>query len=215
METIFFQIASQDPEAEEGDEEGGEEDEQAEYDAMLVENAGELIPTVAKIVGGETFAPFMAGLMPEIVKKTKSTSTTADKSFAVGTLADCVDAMGVTAAAFAPILYPIFMGMSKDEDEEVRSNACFALGVLGAKTGPSIHPKYPEIMQVFMDILTGEQNRRVVDNICAAFCRLIISHIDGVPMDSVSILIYIIMNVDDVEVSNSTHDCCYCTVFHQ
>ena len=61
------QIASQDPdEGDDGD------DQQAEYDAMLVENAGDIMPAVAKIVGGETFAPYMAGLLPELLKKTVS-----------------------------------------------------------------------------------------------------------------------------------------------
>ena len=45
------------------------EDEQAEYDSILIENAGEILPSVAKILGGQTFAPYFAGVLPELLKK--------------------------------------------------------------------------------------------------------------------------------------------------
>ena len=69
MVYVYFvseQIACQDTE-EESDPEL--DDPQAEYDAMLVEGAGDLIPAVAKVVGGEAFAPYLAGLLPDLLKK--------------------------------------------------------------------------------------------------------------------------------------------------
>lgn len=36
---------------------------------MLVENGGDLIPSVAKVVGGPAFAPYFAGLLPELLKR--------------------------------------------------------------------------------------------------------------------------------------------------
>ncbi|XP_042330339.1 importin-4 isoform X2 [Sceloporus undulatus] len=52
------------------DEDGDEDDEEeAEYDAMLIEYAGEVIPALAEAAGGETFAPYFAGLLPLLLNK--------------------------------------------------------------------------------------------------------------------------------------------------
>lgn len=45
---------------------------QAEYDAMLLEHAGEAIPALAAVAGGDTFAPFFAGFLPLLLSKTVS-----------------------------------------------------------------------------------------------------------------------------------------------
>lgn len=45
---------------------------QAEYDAMLLEHAGEAIPALAAAAGGDTFAPFFAGFLPLLLCKTVS-----------------------------------------------------------------------------------------------------------------------------------------------
>lgn len=45
------------------------EEEEAEYDSALIENAGELLPTLAKLLGGTRFAPYFAGMLPELLKK--------------------------------------------------------------------------------------------------------------------------------------------------
>ena len=56
----------------------GEEDEldddEAEYDSMLIVNAGDLLPTLAKLIGGADFAPFFLGMLPELMKKLVSSS---------------------------------------------------------------------------------------------------------------------------------------------
>lgn len=51
------------------EEEISEDDEQAESDSILVENGGDLLVTLAGLVGGEEFSPFFAGLLPDFLKK--------------------------------------------------------------------------------------------------------------------------------------------------
>ena len=66
----------------------------------------------------------------------KETSSTSEKSFAVGTLAEVIEACGTPVGSrFVGTLYPVFQRMIGDEDEEVRSNAVFALGVLAVAGG--------------------------------------------------------------------------------
>lgn len=45
---------------------------QAEYDAMLLEHAGEAIPALAAAAGGHAFAPFFATFLPLLLCKTVS-----------------------------------------------------------------------------------------------------------------------------------------------
>lgn len=78
----------------------------------------------------------------------KTQATVADKSFAVGTLAECLDAMGPASAPFAQHLYPLFVMMTQDQDEEVRSNAVFATGILAVNAGEVMHA-YPSWLCVF------------------------------------------------------------------
>ena len=47
-----------------------DEEEQAEQDAMLVEYAGDLVPSLARTMGGEKFAPYLAGMLQLMVAKT-------------------------------------------------------------------------------------------------------------------------------------------------
>lgn len=47
-------------------------DQQAEFDAMLIEYAGDVLPSLATAVGGQIFAPYFAGFLPLLLKKTVS-----------------------------------------------------------------------------------------------------------------------------------------------
>lgn len=47
-------------------------DQQAEFDAMLIEYAGDILPSLATAVGGQIFAPYFAGFLPLLLKKTVS-----------------------------------------------------------------------------------------------------------------------------------------------
>jgi len=50
--------------------------------------------------------------------------------------------MGNAASSFLAPLYPVVMATVKDDDEEVRSNAVFCVGVLVANGGEAALP-YP------------------------------------------------------------------------
>jgi len=200
---LQLKIACQDQEESDGD--VGEE---SEYDAMLIEHAGDLIPTTAKLVGGQAFAPYMAGLLPDLIKKTKSSAATPDKSFAVGTLAECVEAMGVSAATFVPILYPVFNGLVNDEDEEVRSNSCYAVGTLALAATEAMAPHFPAILKTYFNRISVEKDLRVLDNICGGFCRLIKANSQAVPMEQVLPLIVRVLPLkEDLEENLTVYSC--------
>ena len=96
-----------------------------------------------------------------------------------------MEACGDAILPFTDTLYPLCKKMIQDEDEEVRSNSIFALGVLMANTGDKLFLHYPEVMKQLFTILNKESNGQVIDNVCAATCRMITANKGGVPLPQV------------------------------
>lgn len=181
-EVLQKKTACQDPDAEDTQD---DEEQQAEFDAMLVEYAGEGIPLVGAAVGGEAFAPFFAGFLPLLLSKTKPNNSLAEKSFAIGTIAETVQQLGTSCAQFLPRLFPVMLSGAKEEDEEVRSNAIFGLGVLVEQGKEAAYDQYPKVLTLLSAAIAREQNARTMDNICGAVARMIITNAEGVPIDQV------------------------------
>lgn len=174
-----------------GGDEADDEDQQAEYDAMLQEFAGEGIPLLASSVPGDQFAPFLNDLLPLLMSKTKSSCTVADRSFSVGTIGEILQALvsvsggqGV-AGRLSNRLLPVLVAGVRDSDPEVRNNSVFGLGCLAQAAGPICVSDYPMMLSVFSNMLTKESDLRVIDNLCAALCRMIMSNVEAVPLEQV------------------------------
>ncbi|XP_025774865.1 importin-4 [Puma concolor] len=158
------------------DEEEEEEDQvRAEYDAMLLEHAGEAIPALAAAAGGDAFAPFFAGFLPLLLCKTKQGCTVAEKSFAVGTLAESIQGLGGASAQFVSRLLPVLLSTAREADPEVRSNAIFGLGVLAEHGGRPAQEHFPKLLGLLLPLLARERHDRVRDNICGALARLLMA----------------------------------------
>ncbi|XP_041817240.1 importin-4 [Chelmon rostratus] len=174
-----------------GGDDADDEDQQAEYDAMLQEFAGEGIPLLASSVSADHFTPFLNDLLPLIMSKAKSSCTVADRSFAVGTIGEILQALvGVSggrgaAGRLSNRLLPVLVAGVRDSDPEVRNNSVFGLGCLAQAAGPIVVSDYPMMLSVFSNLLTKESDLRVIDNLCAALCRMIMSNVDAVPLEQV------------------------------
>lgn len=160
-------------------------DQQAEFDAMLIEYAGDVLPSLATAVGGQIFAPYFAGFLPLLLKKTRKSCPVSDKSFAIGTISEVMLAMGHAIVPFVQHLFPVFMTSLKDEDDEVRSNAIYGLGIMAFYGGDLITPHYPTILEALFVILSQNQPPRVVDNICGAVSRMVMANRNFIPLEKV------------------------------
>uniref|UniRef100_A0A8C9V3T9 Importin 4 n=1 Tax=Scleropages formosus TaxID=113540 RepID=A0A8C9V3T9_SCLFO len=197
-----------------GADEGDDEDEQqAEYDAMLQEFAGEGIPLLAAAVPAETFSPHLRELLPLIVSKAKACCTVSDRSFSVGTLGETLQALTRVqggrqlAGELSEQLMPVLVTGAKDCDAEVRSNSVFALGALAEAAGPAI-VQYPVILGLFSSLLSKEEDPRAVDNLCAALCRMIVSSPGSVPLDQVfPVLLSHLPLKEDLEENKTVFGC--------
>ncbi|CAH1269854.1 IPO4 [Branchiostoma lanceolatum] len=191
------------------DDDDAEDDQQAEYDTMLIEYSGEVIPALAVAIPGQQFAPFFAGFLPLLAARFKTTSTDSERSFAVGTISEAIASMKAAVLPFVPHLYPILLQAVKDENDEVRSNGVYGLGVLAEHSGEALYQHYPAMLQTLSEVSTiAGQQRRVVDNMCGAVARLIMTNISAVPMDSVfPVLVGYLPLQDDFEENTTVYKC--------
>lgn len=110
--------------------------------------------------------------------------------------------VGTAIRPFVKHLLPVFSNSIRDSDDEVRSNSVFGLGLLATYGGEEIVRydrknyaissvpctvfvrHYQSILQTLLTVLRiPSQAPRVVDNVCAAFCRMIGSHPEAVPQE--------------------------------
>uniref|UniRef100_T1IJ37 IPO4/5-like TPR repeats domain-containing protein n=1 Tax=Strigamia maritima TaxID=126957 RepID=T1IJ37_STRMM len=170
------------------DDEGGEFE--AEYDAMLIEFAGDLISSLALAIAPEKYNPIFEKFFTIMSSKLKKNKTISERSFAIGVLAQSCENMSDGVLPFVPRLLPIFLTTVRDEHEEVRANAIFGLGVLAEHGKASLYEypykkQYPTILQVLSAALARETCRKPTDNICGAVARLIMANVNGIPMEQV------------------------------
>ncbi|XP_022799795.1 importin-4-like [Stylophora pistillata] len=183
-------------------------DQQAEFDAMLIEYAGDVLPSLATAVGGQIFAPYFAGFLPLLLKKTRKSCPVSDKSFAIGTISEVMLAMGHAIVPFVQHLFPVFMTSLKDEDDEVRSNAIYGLGIMAFYGGDLITPHYPTILEALFVILSQNQPPRVVDNICGAVSRMVMANRNFIPLEKVFPgLLQCLPLKEDFEENNPVYSC--------
>lgn len=172
------------------DAEEGEDDEEAELDELLFEYAGEVLPNLGRAMDPAKFSLYFAGSLPHMLKKTKGQCTVAEKSFAAGSLAECMEPLQGVLEPFVQHLLNPFLNLMDDEDCDVRNNAIFGIGELALYGGECVYPAYPKILQKLSSTLGAEKSPRVIDQVVGAVCRLIIAKAELVPLDEVVPVIF-------------------------
>ncbi|XP_049829697.1 importin-4-like [Schistocerca gregaria] len=157
----------------------------AEQDELLLECAGDVLPALAKAMDQETFAQYYGMLMPLFLKNTRKRCSASQRSFSVGTLAECLPELGPYTKEFAPQLLPVFLQLTEDESEEVRNNAIFGVGVLCQFGKEALFSHYQQILMALSNAVGKEKYPCTLDNICGALARLIMTNIEGVPVHQV------------------------------
>ncbi len=164
------------------DDDDGQE---AEQDELLFQYAGDIMPALGKAMTPSAFAPYFAGLLPHLLKKTKSSCTDCERSFGAGALAECMGPLKGALNPFVPTLLNTFSQLTKDQCEDVRNNSVFGLGEVALHGGPIVYESFPVILQTLSALLSREDNGRVIDQIVGAVCRLIVANHEIVPVKEV------------------------------
>ncbi|GFQ72607.1 importin-4 [Trichonephila clavata] len=189
--------------------EEGDDDQEAEYDNLLLEYAGELIASLNKVVPYQQFGPYLAGLMPFLMAKCKKACTVSEKSFSIGTLADIVSSLEPGCVKpYITHLQPVFLSGMKEENEEVRSNSVYGLGVLAQNAQHLVFDQYPAYLNALSNMIATEDDNRSKDNICGTVARLIQTNVSGVPLENVfPVFIQYLPLKEDFEENATVFEC--------
>jgi len=184
---------------------GDDNETSAELDLMLIEKAGDLLPFYVQLIGGELFKHYFTMLLPYFMKKTKKHCTVAEKSFAVGTVAEIIQAMGSSIIEYIALIAPWLLKAISDEDDEVRSNSAFALGVLCENGKDNMLSYYMTILECFHTLLSsGQQAALVQDNTCGAIARMIMTSPQNIPFEQVLPVLVNCLPIKEDERENET-----------
>merc|ERR1719383_703410 len=167
------------------EEDGMEEEEEAEQDEMLFEYAGEVLPNLGRAMAPDTFAPYFVGLLQMLLKKTRNCCSTAERSFAVGALADCMEPLQGRLEPFIPHVLPVYMESTKDEENDVRNNAVYGLGELVLWGGELMNPHYNQILSNLSVLMSIETAPRVIDQIVGAVGRFLVVGSSSIPVNEI------------------------------
>lgn len=162
-----------------------EEEDQTEYEAMLVSAAADAVCAFALVLGAQFAEPY-SHFHPHIVKHLKPTKNTSEKSMAIGTLSEVSLGLGAAVAPYSDEFMSIFFAGLSDEADEVRSNSAYGLGVLIDKSPKDFTPQFMQILQKLHPLFSVASSlSNIRDNACGAVCRMITKAGHAVPLQSV------------------------------
>ena len=118
-------------------EDASQEEDQAEQDAFVISSAADTMCALASVLGPK-FNNYFRNFLPLISKWFKPTKPAVDRNMSIGALAECSASLGENVSEFVNDLLPLFMMGLSDEDEEVKSNSAYGLGILCGNTSTDI-----------------------------------------------------------------------------
>lgn len=167
-----------------------DDDEESEQDELLFEYAADVMPSLGLAMTPESFTPYFAGFFPQVLKKYRANSTSAEKAFAAGSLAECMKPLKGMLEPYVPKLVPVFTTLILDESEDVRNNAVFGAGELALYGGEPVYQHYPAIMSTLNTLTTTmaaekAEMPRVMDQVVSCLCHLLLANKSLVPIPTV------------------------------
>ncbi|KAJ3343389.1 hypothetical protein HDU93_008754 [Gonapodya sp. JEL0774] len=165
-----------------GDNTSPEEDEQAEYDALTISSASDMLGSIARATG-PSFAAALPSILPHVAKYYKATRSSSDRSMAVGCLGEITDGLKGGVTQFAPAILELLVKAIEDEEEDVRSNAIWATGLVLYNTEGDLTQLYALILQKMQRLFDPESVTNQRDNACGALSRMILKAPSAVPLD--------------------------------
>lgn len=103
----------------------------------------------------------------------------------MGVLSECFAALKEQTQTWFDTLLPILLSCVQDRNDEVRNNTIFGLGELVMNAGEIAFKYFPQILSTLSHCVANEQHAGVIDNVCGALSRIILSNPSLVPLQEV------------------------------
>ncbi|GAA5849155.1 hypothetical protein JCM8547_006464 [Rhodosporidiobolus lusitaniae] len=163
--------------------------EQSEYDAALIGAAADLAGSLASTLGPD-FALVFPAFLPDMAGYYAPDRSTADRSTAIGSLAEIVNGMEAAVTPFTESLFPLFLTALGDVEPEVQSNAAFAMGALLFHTQADLSSQYLTVLGALHPLFGlpddgASKHENAKDNACGAVARMMMKNLAAVPLEQV------------------------------
>ncbi|XP_043285826.1 importin-4-like [Venturia canescens] len=158
---------------------------EAEEDEALIEYAGDVFSALGKVIPPEDFAMYFQAVLPILSERCKSNKSEAQKSFAIGTIAECISGLKHTSGAFVEQLLPLFHKCSSDESPDVRNNAFYGLGELILHSKEAMYSHYSNVLSLIIVASAREVEAGPRDNMVGVIARMIIANYAILDIDQV------------------------------
>ncbi|XP_066250026.1 importin-4-like [Euwallacea similis] len=185
VDVLTMKTMCQDTDLGQGQSEANDDDTEAEQDELLLESAGDVIPKYAAAISPDDFACYFPNILKLLSGKTVKQNSVSQRSFAYGTLAECMKALDVYVERFVPDLLKMWLTGAKDSAEEVRNNAIFGLGEMVLHGKDRVFNYYNDILHALSQAVSKETHTGTLDNICGALAKMIFVNPGGLPLDQV------------------------------
>ncbi|ORZ40457.1 armadillo-type protein [Catenaria anguillulae PL171] len=145
-------------------------DELAEYDAILIAGAADVVGALAQALGA-SFCPYATRFLVQLAKYFTPKAQVAERSMAIGTLAEIVDGVKAGVTEWHKGMLDLFQRGLRDPESEVRSNASYGLGLLAQHTNVPYDAR--EFVMMLSASITSGDLPQEHDNACGAAARIL------------------------------------------
>ncbi|RKF83551.1 putative importin subunit beta-4 [Golovinomyces cichoracearum] len=183
------------------------DEESSEYDWLVIDTALDVIIGLSKAIGPQFSEAWK--LFQKPIMKFASSQVGYERSTAVGVTAECIANMGAAVTPYTKTLLTLLLHRMSDEDAETKSNAAFAIGQLIYHSTASHEylSSFPTILNKLEPLFQTEKSR-TVDNAAGCICRMIMAHIDHVPVQEIlPVLLDLLPLKEDYEENVPIYDC--------
>ncbi|KAI9008307.1 ARM repeat-containing protein [Gaertneriomyces semiglobifer] len=179
---------------------------QAEYEAVLINAACDLAGGMANALGPD-FAPYFQRYFPLIAKYYKKNRPVSDRSMVTGVVAECIAGLKRGITPFTSDVLHLLVKALSDEEDEVRSNAAFGVGLLIEHSEQDLSSYYIQILQLLRPMFDVKSQVNIADNASGAVCRMILRHPAAVPLDQVLPVVLSRLPLRDYEENEPIYTC--------
>lgn len=150
----------------------------------------DLVGGFGRVLGSQ-FAQYLGQFLPAICEYGKSSRPASDRSMAVGCLSEIAQELENSVLDYWPTVFlPAILSGLADEDDNVKRNAAFCVGVCCEYLKEAITSDYQNILQQLAPIFNLDPNATdssaaCIDNAAAAVARMIMASPHHVPLGQV------------------------------
>ncbi|BFG01530.1 importin-4-like [Drosophila madeirensis] len=167
---------------------GEVDNEESECNEVLVESACNLVATIGQALDRDTFSMCFGRLYHLLLAKlgiAKRNDNPDRRSLVYGVLSECIQPLGIRVITYFDALCPVFLDGTNDSKPEARLCCFFGLGELVYNAEDKSFGSFSVILQALSNAIASETDASVLDNICGALARLIITNFNLVPLANV------------------------------